>query len=174
MEKMTQKAHKALIILGLILGALLFISGGLKAQNDFTVTGGTLEWGAGRTLSDGFVSAPSNRDEVFLFDPAGFRSFTLGKFTSWEGHTVNGVPSTSASDFSGKLKEGGFGSPSSSAVAPIPYMDAITSGLVPGHSDIDKFGSNPSVTVASSPEEIWEFSEPYVWDADSTAPIRYM
>lgn len=51
------------------------------------------------------------------------------------------------------------------------FEHAVNMGLVPGHSPIDKFGYNPLITSASDPEDIWEGSRLYTYDAADTAPI---
>jgi len=47
----------------------------------------------------------------------------------------------------------------------------VTMGMVDGYSTQDKFGSNPAITTASDPEDIWEGGGTYTYDADGTAPI---
>ena len=48
---------------------------------------------------------------------------------------------------------------------------AVSMGQVPGYSTLDKFGSNPTITTSTDPEDIWEGGGLYNYDADSTAPI---
>lgn len=44
-------------------------------------------------------------------------------------------------------------------------------GRIPNHSTVKKFGSNPLVTTATVPEDVWEYGGEYTYDADGTAPI---
>jgi len=142
----------------------------------FTVNNGKITWGNTLgTFSNASVTKYSDNADAAVYSAIGQRVFTLqSKNTAWPDHLVNGDTTTNFQDFVNKLSIAGFSGASSIAIAPMPYNSALTSGLIAGHSDVDKFGSNPSITVASAPEEIWEFSEPYVWDADSTAPIQYI
>lgn len=58
-----------------------------------------------------------------------------------------------------------------------PQMDfklAVSMGLYPGYSVIDKFGENPSITTATDPEDVWEYGGLYNYDANNTAPIQYL
>lgn len=48
---------------------------------------------------------------------------------------------------------------------------AVSMGQIPGYSTIDKFGENPLIDTGSAPEDIWEGSVAYTYDADGTAPI---
>ena len=47
----------------------------------------------------------------------------------------------------------------------------VMMGMYPGYSVVDKFGENPVITTTSDPEDIWEASGLYIYDADNTAPI---
>lgn len=58
-----------------------------------------------------------------------------------------------------------------SSVAPIPFMLAVSQGLYPGYSVVDKFGRNQTITTGTDPEDIWEAGGLYNYDADGTAPI---
>jgi hypothetical protein len=51
---------------------------------------------------------------------------------------------------------------------------AVTEGRVPGYSTVSKFGVNLAITTATDPEDIWEYGGTYTYDADSTAPIKYI
>lgn len=48
----------------------------------------------------------------------------------------------------------------------------VTMGLEPGYSTVDKFGENPEIDTSTTPEDIWEGSRLYIYDADGTAPIE--
>jgi len=48
---------------------------------------------------------------------------------------------------------------------------AVSMGQIPGYSSLDKFGENPDIDTGSAPEDIWEGSTAYLYDADGTAPI---
>jgi len=50
----------------------------------------------------------------------------------------------------------------------------VTSGLVQGHSVIDKFGINPTIETSTDPEDIWEYGGIYPYDTFGTAPIQYI
>jgi hypothetical protein len=52
-----------------------------------------------------------------------------------------------------------------------PYRLAVQQGKVSGHSIVDKFGINHSVTEGTDPEDIWENGGVYIYDADGSAPI---
>lgn len=52
-----------------------------------------------------------------------------------------------------------------------PFELKVNQGLVPGHSVVDKFGENPNIGTATTPEDIWEGGGLYVYDATGTAPI---
>lgn len=52
-----------------------------------------------------------------------------------------------------------------------PFELAVSKGMVPGHSLIDKFGENPDVDVSTAPEDICEQGGVYPYDAVGTAPI---
>lgn len=53
----------------------------------------------------------------------------------------------------------------------IPFELAVSKGLVPGHSIIDKFGVNDIITPTSNPEDIVESGGIYPDDDFGTAPI---
>ena len=52
-----------------------------------------------------------------------------------------------------------------------PFELQVSMGMVDGYSTVDKFGSNPTITTGSDPEDIWEGGGVYVYDAFGTAPI---
>lgn len=54
------------------------------------------------------------------------------------------------------------------------FLLAVQMGRVKGFSAIDKFGVNLSITPATDPEDIWEFGGTYNYDANNTAPIKYL
>lgn len=58
-----------------------------------------------------------------------------------------------------------------SRIANPSFEHAVTMGLVPGVSTVDKFGINPLITDASDPEDVWEGGGIYTYDANGTAPI---
>lgn len=47
----------------------------------------------------------------------------------------------------------------------------VSKGQVPGHSVVDKFGKNETITTGTDPEDIWEGGGVYPYDAINTAPI---
>ena len=51
---------------------------------------------------------------------------------------------------------------------------AVSMGLKPGYSVVDKFGINPDVRTTTDPEDLWEFGGMYTYDAIGTAPIQYI
>jgi len=55
-----------------------------------------------------------------------------------------------------------------------PFRLAVSMGLIPQYSVVNKFGANESITTGSDPEDIWEFGGLYPYDADGTAPIQYL
>lgn len=65
-------------------------------------------------------------------------------------------------------------------IRPVEYLDrymelktAVVMGRIPGAFALDKFGENPAI-----PDEgagvIWEYGGEYIYDVDSTAPIKYL
>ena len=50
---------------------------------------------------------------------------------------------------------------------------AVSKGLIPGHSVVDKFGENPEITIGTDPEDIWEFGGVYTFTAN-TGVTYYM
>ena len=60
------------------------------------------------------------------------------------------------------------------AVSTIPFGMVVNMGLAPGFSNMDKFGANAIISTASDPEDIVEQGGEIVYDANGTAPIRYL
>jgi hypothetical protein len=48
---------------------------------------------------------------------------------------------------------------------------AVNMGLVPGYSTVSKFGENPDIDTATTPEDISEIGGTYTYDVFGTAPI---
>lgn len=48
---------------------------------------------------------------------------------------------------------------------------AVSMGLVPGYSTVDKFGENPDVDTGDTPEDVTEIGGLYAYDDFGTAPI---
>lgn len=159
------------ILISLIVSFALAIG-----QTAFTVSDGVITWAEGSdtiSISDGYVSSYKGPK---IIEASGRTVKGLNSSDgTWGGHSINGVTYETFKPFAEALTANGFGFGGSvNGYAPMDYADAITSGLVDGVSVVDKFGYNPEITAASAPEEIWEFSEPYNYDADSTAPISYI
>ena len=55
---------------------------------------------------------------------------------------------------------------------PMTWLVAV--GAIDGYSVMQKYGINADVTVAGSPEDIWEFGGVYPHDTTNTAPIAYI
>lgn len=64
-----------------------------------------------------------------------------------------------------------LGNASVSSFESIPFKLAVTMGLYPKFSWVDKFGRNGDVDTGSTPETIWEFEGLYPWGNDAGEPI---
>lgn len=53
----------------------------------------------------------------------------------------------------------------------IPFNLQVNQGKYPTYSIVDKFGENPQVDKATTPEDIWEYGGLYPYDSNGTAPI---
>lgn len=51
---------------------------------------------------------------------------------------------------------------------------AVSLGLMPGYTWIDKYGINREITTGTDPEDCWEFGGIYNYDPVGTAPIQYV
>lgn len=51
------------------------------------------------------------------------------------------------------------------------FFLAVKMGQIPGHSAVDKYGVNRTITTGSVPEDCWEGGGLYIYDPDETAPI---
>lgn len=48
-----------------------------------------------------------------------------------------------------------------------PFKLLVSQGRVGGHSVVDKFGENPEIDTASTPEDIWEYGGEYTFTANA-------
>lgn len=55
--------------------------------------------------------------------------------------------------------------------APIPFELSVNQGRVPGYTPLSKYGENPEIDTATTPEDIWEYGGLYTFDPPGTAPI---
>jgi len=59
-------------------------------------------------------------------------------------------------------------------ISNLPLELLVSMGKVPGWSYISKYGENPDVGTATTPEDIWLHGGDYIYDDFGTAPIAYL
>jgi len=64
-----------------------------------------------------------------------------------------------------------IGNASTSSFESIPFKLAVTMGLYPKFSWVDKFGANKNISPGTVPETLWEFGGVYPWGNDAGEPI---